>query len=378
MSWSLLIIATFFVAYANGANDNFKGVATLLGSATTDYKKALTWATVTTFAGSITAFFFAERLINTFSGKGLIPDSLIIDPNFLLAVAFGASVTILVATWKGIPVSTTHSLTGALVGAGLVSIGMELNFSTLGRSFFLPLLLSPLIAVFLTVVLYSGFRYVRKTLGVKRNMCVCIGKKIIPVPNLAFTNGQTIPDTQLSSLNIFVDKKETCEARAIDRYQGKVLGIEAQEILDALHFISAGAVSFARGLNDTPKIVALSVTAGAFGLKGNIGLVALVMAIGGIMSARKVAQTMSYRITSMNHGQGFSANLITAVLVIFASHLGVPVSTTHVSCGSLFGIGLINGKAHWKTIGRISSAWVLTLPMAALLAALFSILLIMG
>ena len=149
------------------------------------------------------------------------------------------------------------------------------------------------------------------------------------------------------------------------------MGIDAQQILDTLHFISAGAVSFARGLNDTPKIVALAVTTGALGLKLNIGLVAIVMALGGILSAKKVAETMSHRITAMNHGQGFTANLITAILVIFASKMGVPVSTTHVSCGSLFGIGLVNGKANWKIIGGIVSAWVLTLPIAALLSAGF-------
>ncbi|PIW62127.1 MAG: inorganic phosphate transporter, partial [Candidatus Omnitrophica bacterium CG12_big_fil_rev_8_21_14_0_65_50_5] len=63
--------------------------------------------------------------------------------------------------------------------------------------------------------------------------------------------------------------------------------------------------------------------------------------------------------------------LVTALLVIFASKFGMPVSTTHVSCGSLFGIGLVNGKAHWKIIGGIISAWVLTLPVAALLSAGF-------
>ena len=139
MTWTILIIlATLFVAYTNGANDNFKGVATLFGSGTSDYRKALAWATVTTLAGSLTAFFFATKLVKTFSGKGLVPDALAATPEFLLAVALGASVTILLATVTGIPISTTHSLTGALVGAGLVAIGTGLGFSTLGRNFLFP------------------------------------------------------------------------------------------------------------------------------------------------------------------------------------------------------------------------------------------------
>lgn len=372
MEWTLLILlATLFVAYTNGANDNFKGVATLFGSGTTDYRKALTWATVTTFAGSLAAFFWAEKLVKTFSGKGLVPDALIATPEFLPAVALGASATVLLATLTGIPISTTHSLTGALVGAGLVAIGGELGFDALGKNFFLPLLSSPFIAVILTAVVYLIFRFTRQTLGVSRKTCVCVGERIIPVAVTGLLNGQVLSIAQLKSMDIFIDNKNRCQAIARDRYDGKVLGIDAQQILDTLHFMSAGAVSFARGLNDTPKIVALAVTAGALGLKVNIGLVAFIMALGGILSAKKVAATMSHRITAMNHGQGFTANLITAILVIAASKIGVPVSTTHVSCGSLFGIGLVNGKANGKMIAGIISAWVLTLPISALISAGF-------
>jgi PiT family inorganic phosphate transporter len=78
---------------------------------------------------------------------------------------------------------------------------------------------------------------------------------------------------------------------------------------------------------------------------------------------------MSHRITAMNHGQGFTANLVTSVIVIGASRLGMPVSTTHVSCGALFGIGAVAGRAHWQTIGKIFAAWVTTLPLGAALGA---------
>lgn len=80
------------------------------------------------------------------------------------------------------------------------------------------------------------------------------------------------------------------------------------------------------------------------------------------------ALTMSNRITKINHGQGFSANLVTAFLVIFASKWGVPVSTTHVSCGSIFGLGLVNKKANLSVIRQIILAWFLTLPLAAVLS----------
>jgi inorganic phosphate transporter, PiT family len=231
------------------------------------------------------------------------------------------------------------------------------------------LLASPFIAIILTAVIYFMMHKMRKTLGITRKSCLCVGEKVIPMSVLGLEKGQVLTNTEIKLPEVFVGNEQTCKAKAIEIYEGKMFGVSAQPALDFLHFMSAGAVSFARGLNDTPKIVALFVLAGVFGLRLNIFLVAIVMAMGGILGARKVAETVSHRITGMNHGQGFTANLITAFLVIFASHLGVPVSTTHVSCGSLFGIGLVNGKARWNVIGGIVSAWVLTLPTAAILSA---------
>jgi PiT family inorganic phosphate transporter len=150
----VLFLVTCFLAYSNGANDNFKGVATLFGSKTTSYNKAIWWATITTFAGSVSSIFLAQTLVRNFSGKGLVPDAIIASPDFLLSVALGAGLTVMLATVFGFPISTTHGLTGALVGSGLASVGGEVNFAMLGGSFFLPLLVSPLIAVCLGAVAY--------------------------------------------------------------------------------------------------------------------------------------------------------------------------------------------------------------------------------
>ena len=126
------------------------------------------------------------------------------------------------------------------------------------------------------------------------------------------------------------------------------------------------------GIDDTPKIVALLAAAKAFGMeiRMSLFLVAAAMAVGGLLNAAKVARTMSERITGMNHGQGFTVNLVTSMLVIFASRLGMPVSTTHVSCGALFGIGLTTRQAHLNVIRNVIFSWVATLPVAAGLAAI--------
>jgi PiT family inorganic phosphate transporter len=357
----LVVCAVLFLAYSNGANDNFKGVATLFGSGTATYGRALAWATATTLAGSLLALALTQGLVDKFKGKGLIPDAVIAQPEFVLAVALGAALTVILATYAGLPVSTTHALTGGLVGAGLMAAAGEVQFASLGTSFVLPLLTSPLVALSATVLLYPLFRLARRGMGVTRISCVCVGstyEEVCPQKDGSLMLVRTGAALQ-------VDQAGTC----VERYQGQVLALQAGPTLGVLHYLSGGAVGFARGLNDTPKIVALLLAGEAFEPALGMVLVAVVMAIGGLINSRRVAETMSRKITGMNPGQGFTANLVTAVLVTCASRFGLPVSTTHVSVGSLFGIGLINRSARWKTIAGILVAWVTTLPLGAALAA---------
>ncbi|MEH2401587.1 inorganic phosphate transporter [Nostoc sp.] len=307
-----LFIATLFLAYSNGANDNFKGVATLFGSRTSSYQTAILWATFTTLAGAGTATFLASKLIKNFSGKGLVPDAIANAPEFHIAVAIAAALTVLIATLMGFPISTTHSLIGALVGAGLVAIGLKVNFAALGTSFILPLLLSPIIAIPLGAGIYSLSGYIN------------------------------------SKWNLPVNHK----------------------MVDTCHFISAGVVSFARGLNDTPKIFSLILIIEYFSIQGGMITIAIAMALGGLLNSQKVAVTMSEKITSMNHPQGLSANIVTGVLVIAASRFGLPVSTTYISVGSIFGVGLIGKKNNMRVFYQILLSWILTLPTAAIISAI--------
>ncbi len=353
-----------FLAYANGANDNFKGVATLFGTGTTNYRAALGWATVTTFAGSVCSIALATGLLKTFSGKGLVPDAVASSPEFILAGGLGAALTVMLATVTGFPISTTHSLTGALLGAGLVAVGTQINLSALGRVFFLPLVLSPLVATVLGSATYAAFRWLRIRLRVSREWCICVGgcEEVIPISD----SNPGSSAVWNPPIQVDFDGRDSC----VQRYNGKVLWIDTQRFLDLAHYISAGTVSFARGLNDTPKIMALLLLVKGIGIQWGMLVVAAAMAVGGLIHARKVAETMSKKITPMNHGQGFTANLVTSILVLFASRLGMPVSTTHVSCGSLFGLALMTKRANYRVVSEIILAWVLTLPIAALLSAM--------
>jgi inorganic phosphate transporter, PiT family len=365
-----LVLATCFLAYANGANDNFKGVASLFGCRAASYRSAITWATITTFAGSITAIFFAQVLLKRFSGKGLVPDAIVGSEAFLLAVALGAAMTVILATRLGFPISTTHGLTGAIAGSGLVASGNGVNFAALGKGFVLPLLLSPILAIGLGALIYFIFRTSRLALGIKKEWCICLGteERVIALPQ----PGSILSLRRVASaVTLTIDEQENCR----ERYAGSMFGLASQQVMDGAHFLSAGIVSFARGLNDTPKIVALLLLLKALDIRAGFVAVAMVMAVGGLISARRVAETMSRKITAINHGQGFSANLATGILVILASVFGLPVSTTHVSVGALFGMGVVTGQGNPRTMLKIVLSWVITLPCAALIGgAAFALL----
>jgi PiT family inorganic phosphate transporter len=351
------------MAYANGANDNFKGVATLYGSGTVGYRVALTWGTLTTFAGSLGSVFLSDKLVKAFSAKGLLPDGVATAPEFLAAVALGAALTVFLATMTGFPISTTHALTGGLVGAGVAAAGGSVNFSLLGKNFFLPLVAGPLLALLLAGTGYPFLRWLCRRAGVTREWCFCVGEgdRFVSIPD----GGNVLALAAVAPIEITTNTAANCSLH----YRRRLLGVNLQSFLDAGHFLSAGAMSFARGLNDAPKIVGLMLVLKAFHIQANILLVAVAMAIGGLLHARKVAETVGHRITGMNHNQGFIANIVTSLLVLIASYSGLPVSTTHVSCGSLFGIGFITGQADSHVIRQIVMSWVFTLPIAALLAA---------
>ena len=358
-----LFFATCFLAYSNGANDNFKGVATLFGSGTINYKKAISWATITTAAGSVAAIFLASSLVKNFSGKGLVPDELIQSPEFAVSIALGAAMTVLLATKIGMPISTTHSLVGALFGSGVVAVGMSFNFMKLGSTFLMPLVVSPFMAAAASFVAYLIFRKLRLAFGVTKESCVCISeeKKLsVSSPSLAITGTKTVFKSTVGRMN---------EGQCIETYKGHLIGINAQQFLDTAHYLSAGVVSFARGLNDTPKIVGLLLVVHALDIKYGMLAVAVAMAVGGLLNAKKVGVMMSKKITPMNTGQGFTANLITGLLVTTASVHGLPVSTTHVSVGSIFGIGTVTKQADVKVVGKILTSWLLTLPISALCSA---------
>ncbi len=362
MTAFILFAMVLWLAYGNGANDNFKGVATLYGSGTATFRQALTWATVSTFAGSLVSILLAERLLAVFSGKGLLPEALLGEPTTLIAIGGAAALTIMLATLLGMPTSTTHALTGALLGIALVTSGSNVPWASFLRLFAVPLLVSPLLAILITVTVYPVLRWFRLRADINPDTCACVDDSPAGASigdGAAVVACASVPAVRLGTVK---------ECGSGD--DGAIQGINAQTVVDTLHYLSAGAVCFSRAVNDTPKIAALLLVLGHLDKYIALGCVALAMALGGMLQSRKIAETMGKRITTLNSGQGLCANLVTALLVLFASRLGVPVSTTHVSCGAIFGIGVVERNAQWKTITAVLATWITTLPLAALVGAM--------
>ena len=362
LEWAItgiVIGAAIGLAFANGANDNAKGVATVIGSGLLRVKPAILYAAVTTAMGSVAAIWIGAELASKFKGKGIVADAIWQSGTFPACVGVAAGATVLLATRLAMPISTTHAMVGSIIGIGAASGGLE--WAAVWKKFFYPLLASPFIAVALAAVLYLLFTGLRRVTRINRQSCLCVGEEYVPVS--VGQNGALAMST--TGVTLTADQAERCE----EKYSGKFLGINAQSVLDGCHFLTSGAVSFARGLNDTPKVAALMIGLSFLTDWQAVVIVGIGIAVGGVLAVRRVAETMSHRITGMNDGQAFTANLNTAFLVIVASKWGVPVSTTHVSCGSLIGIGAVSGKGRWKMIGTILLAGVTTLPVAALIGA---------
>lgn len=349
----LLFATALIVAFSNGANDNFKGFATVWGSGTLNYRQALTLATVATIAGSLASLLLAETLVQQFSGKGLVPDAVASAPLFIMSVASGAAVTVFLATRLGFPISTTHALIGGLIGAGLGQTGGAVHFDKLANTFLLPLLVSPILAAMLGILAYWLFR-----LAPVEKDCACV---IAPTQALTpAVDGTLVSRVAMPSLVLASDS--ACESLETP------LRVSVSRSMDRLHVLSAMSICFARGVNDTPKLTALLIAAHLLQPSMSIAMIGSAMALGGILFARQVAQTMSQRVTRMDHAQGLAANLITTALVLFASKLGMPVSTTHVAVGSIAGVGASAKTLNWHALRNVLLSWIATLPLAASVA----------
>jgi PiT family inorganic phosphate transporter len=308
------IVLLALLSFMTGANSVSEGVATLVASGESGYRSVLAWGSFWTLLGSLAGAWLAASLVHTVAADFIQPGAHFTEA-FALAVMIGMIVWMLVATRIAMPVAATHALAGGLVIVGLVAFGpAEVRWVKVLLKVVLPIALSPLIAV---------------TLAFVATMILSFA-----LPRLS------------------------------------------KRALSALHWMSSAAASFARGLSETPKIVGLGVlllVVTAHGRSTPFWLFALVggvMALGSFLAGKRVTRTLAEKVTDMDRGQAFSANVIMAGLVGEASYAGLPVSIAEVGTGAVTGAGLRAGwrGVNWDVIRTMGLAWVVTVPASGLIA----------
>jgi inorganic phosphate transporter, PiT family len=317
------------LAAANGSNDLSRSAATLVGSGMGSYKQAMRWGSAWTFAGSLLSGLIAAGVAQRFSQSILSATSG--QSWAIYAIGLAAFAWVRLATMKGLPVSTTHALVGGIVMVDCLVRGV-LPWKNPGliHNFVVPLLLSPVLALVL----------------------------VVPI--------------RLALL-------------AVLRRQARVSGPdrnESKKILNNAHWISSGLVGMSRGINDSPKIWALTVALMAVAGKTSPALItafavltALFMAVGAWHGGRAVTEFLAYRLTPMSHEEGLAANLATALIIIGASFLGIPVASSHVIGGAIVGVGFARTKPRieWRVVREMALGWLLTLPAAAAIGGILSV-----
>jgi inorganic phosphate transporter, PiT family len=348
---ALFLLLGGAIAFANGSNDVSKGIATLAGSGVTNLRRAILWGTVWTGLGALAAAVVAKALVHTFATGLLAPG---IHPTTVtaLAVVCGAALWVAISTRQGLPVSTTHAIIGAVSGVAIIAFGPNaMNWSILVRSVALPLLLSPVAALALTAlavrVLY---------LLAPQSDCVCFEA----APAAVATETGAIATMPIVHLN-------TC---TVSEQSSGVAGIT----FDHLHWLTSAATSFSRGLNDTPKMVALVLGGVLLSRVSPTAPLLVFLAIasgmvaGSWLAGRRVSDILARKVVRIDHREGFVANLITAALVGPGAALGLPMSTTHVASGAILGLSSRERKPNLSVVRDMILAWVVTLPGAAALA----------
>jgi PiT family inorganic phosphate transporter len=311
---ALGLLVMFAMAYAEGANDVSKVVATLVGSGIANYRRAISYGSLCTAIGAFAAVFLSREVAVTLT-KGLVTSGTPVNEAFALAALIGAMTWVLVATRVAMPVSSSHAIIGSiLILAACVFGPRQVRWDAVWSRLIFPMAASPLIAIPLSL----GLHRILRSIG----------------PHFS---------------------------------------------LATWHWVSVGAASFARGVSDAPKIAALGAFFYLAGEKNWLvpvvslfPIVAIGMTLGSLIAGRRVTETLAERVTVIGHAEGLAANATTAVLVIWASRIGLPVSITHVISSSIIGLGLRRGieQVSWQTVGRMGLAWLVTLPTSGILASL--------
>jgi PiT family inorganic phosphate transporter len=357
----LAFVLTVGLAAANGSNDVSKGVATLAGAGVTKHRNAVVWGALTTLIGALFSVGLASAMTKLFT-DGIVSTKP--TPVFAIAVLCGTTAWVALATATRLPVSTTQALVGSMIGAGLLFAPASVNWSVLLTKVAQPMVLS--------VVVAFAVSYVLARLPGRVPECICAEPSRIPAlagapagPGDPGALAFTATGDQPGGLHLTAGTATDCRAHAPT---ARRLSIS----LNGLHWLSSGATSFARGLNDTPKLVAV----GAFALvpaglstTALLWVVALAMLAGALGGGVRLTRRLSGDVVRMSDLEGFKANATTAVLVGLGAWQGLPMSTTQVSTGAIAGSAGDVSRVNHRTLRDFAVGWTVTPVVAGLVAA---------
>ena len=392
-------VLALYMAWAIGANDVANAMGTSVGSGALTVWGAILVAAIFEFAGA----FFAGGHVTDTVRKGMLDISLIGRDQLIYGMlgSLAAAGTLLVgATRFGLPVSTTHSIVGAIVGFGVVSIGPEVvNWGKIGQ-IVLSWLTSPLLA---GVIAFGIFQFTRaKVLDTKDPVAQI--RKLGPVFFffVFFIIGLVTLFKGLKPLKLDLNLTQALIGSTLLGFIGSALGIffirrvqlgqedpkdrfsRVEKIFVVLQILTACAIAFAHGSNDVANAIGpLAAVSGAISgaeLGGKASVSPWMLAIGGIgiifglaTWGYRVMETVGKRITELTPSRGFAAQLAAATTIVVASRMGIPISTTHTLVGAVLGVGLARGISalDLRVVGKIIASWVATLPIAAGLSMFF-------
>jgi PiT family inorganic phosphate transporter len=390
-----------YVAWNLGANDVANSMGTSVGSKAITLKQAIIIAGILEFTG---ALFLGREVSVTLATKIANPNLFIDRPQIFLqgmiSVLIACGLWLQIATSKGLPVASSHAVVGAISGFSWVALGREaIDWSNIG-SISLGWLITPIMSGIVAAIFYS---ILNKWLLITDNsqqqlqewipwlsviLVGIFGIIVLPeILKLPFFDIFPIPKNTLAlaigslgAIGITVNSWQQL-ARNDNLPKNRAI---IERVMGKFQVISACFVAFAHGSNDVGNAIAPLVVI-VYIIQNNSVPLQLtnipywILILGGLgivlglaVQGKKVIATVGENIITLVPSSGFCAEIATATTILLASRMGLPVSTSHALVGSVVGIGLIssNQKVQWSTIKSVVWAWLITLPVAAILSAI--------
>jgi PiT family inorganic phosphate transporter len=402
-SIAILIIAFaagFYMAWSIGANDVANSMASAVGAKAITQRQAVLIAGILTIIGAV---FLGAHVSGTIS-KGIVDPNTIGDARLVmlgaLAAILAASIWVTLATWKSMPISTTHSIVGAMIGFGLIAGGYGVvSWGVVGKVA-LSWVLSPLFGCILAFIV---FKLITKLILGKEDT-LGWGKRMAPffiAATFFIIFMSLLLKTRLGEIVIPPPHNELFWAVVISSMVAAGTGIagyliirriqqktqegydEVEEIFRKLQIMTSCYVALAHGANDVANAIGPMATIFTINSEGSIpdqvSIPVYLLALGGIGIAvgimtwgYRVIRTLGSKITKLTNTRGFAVDFGAATTVLIASKLGMPISTTHTVVGAIIGVGLARGleAIDLRIIKKIVASWLITVPIAAATCAL--------